>query len=261
MSNKIICIILEKKNQTKKSIVRNKARRLYSVLNEIIKSKLQWALNKIKLTECSPKKSTSSISPHSHRSLSISPDKASSLKFIINPLQLSIYKPNSIASYLSLDLKPEQCKHLSLYKINLCVRFVIKRYNLVETPKKKKMDPVAYRKRVHKGLKIISNVISRVVLSRRKAIWDILENTSSSWLEISRSSEISKRGVYDRIVKTEPSTEVEVQVFDKTDLDYYFMDRLEQMRDDGVKEDEYALIEREEQCKQYWYLSNIIFAV
>jgi hypothetical protein len=39
---------------------------------------------------------------------------------------------------------------------------------------------------------------------------------------------------------------LEPQVFDKSDLDYYFLERLEKMRDCGVKEDDYNLIEQEE---------------
>lgn len=46
--------------------------------------------------------------------------------------------------------------------------------------------------------------------------------------------------------KTEPSTEIDQQVIDKTDLDYYFLEKLEQMRDKGIKDEEYDLIEQNE---------------
>lgn len=44
----------------------------------------------------------------------------------------------------------------------------------------------------------------------------------------------------------EPSTDFELQVFDKTDLDYYFLEKLERIRDNGIKDEEYNLIEQEE---------------
>lgn len=97
---------------------------------------------------------------------------------------------------------------------------------------------------------MISNTISRVILSRRKVIWDIFEEIRFMDTDIfahKRSKEYSKLNNSQRDnSKTEPSTEIEPQVFGKTDLDYYFIERLERMRDMGVREEDYNLIAQEE---------------
>jgi len=111
--------------------------------------------------------------------------------------------------------------------------------------KRKKVDSNTYKKRCSKGLNQISNVISRVVLSRKKIIWDVLEEIRANQIDINISPDKSNRSLEYSSVhrkspsgrsshqnsKTEPSTEVEAQVFDKIDLDYYFLERLEKMRD------------------------------
>jgi hypothetical protein len=127
--------------------------------------------------------------------------------------------------------------------------------------KRKKIDAVTYRKRCNKGLNMISNVISRVVLSRKKIIWDVLEEIRTSKVGICERKyskdynddfsnnfgyKIPESKFSTQNSKTEPSTEIEQQVFDKTDLDYYFLERLERMRDQGIKEEDYNLIEQEE---------------
>ena len=78
-----------------------------------------------------------------------------------------------------------------------------------------------------------------------KAIWDVFEYISEETFENVPYYKHSKMAEL-KNSRTEPSTEVEAQNFDKTDIDYYFIDRLEKMRDLGVKDEDYALIEQEE---------------
>lgn len=120
--------------------------------------------------------------------------------------------------------------------------------------RKKKVSKEAYKKRCKQGLNTISNILSRVELSRKKIIWDVFEEIRISKIgikvrrkslenEISLKSDAKPSSV---LGKTEPSTEISQQVIDKTDLDYYFLEKLEQMRDRGIKDEEYDLIERNE---------------
>ena len=121
--------------------------------------------------------------------------------------------------------------------------------------KKKKINKATYVKMWKEGLDTVSNIVSRVVLSRKKIVWDILEEIKMSKVDMAtrRKSENLEDQLYDHEAKcsrdnskTEPSTELEQQAFDKTDLDYYFLERLEKMRDCGIKDEEYDLIEQEE---------------
>ncbi|CAI2361252.1 unnamed protein product [Moneuplotes crassus] len=118
----------------------------------------------------------------------------------------------------------------------------------------KKVDKEAYLKRCKQGLNVVSNILSRVELSRKKIIWDVLEE-----IRISETDKIICRKSLEKDSdsksmlkspsmneKTEPSTEIDQQVIDKTDLDYYFLEKLEQMRDKGIKDEEYDLIEQNE---------------
>ena len=106
-------------------------------------------------------------------------------------------------------------------------------------------------------------MISRVNLSRKKIIWDVLEEIRFSKISIRdqkiidpldqidsyspESNSKSEEGKLSLInSKTEPSTEIEHQAIDKSDLDYYYLERLERMRDMGVREEDYSLIEQEE---------------
>ncbi len=119
---------------------------------------------------------------------------------------------------------------------------------------KKKISKTQYRKKVKQGLSMITNTLSRVELSRKKIIWDGLEEIRISKIGIKiRKKSLEKEldltisnKPSSAVGKTEPSTEIDQQVIDKTDLDYYFLERLEQMRDRGVKDEEYDLIERNE---------------
>ena len=127
----------------------------------------------------------------------------------------------------------------------------------------KKLDLTTFSKKLQRSSEIILNVISRVNLSRKKIIWDILEEIRFSKISIKdqkninkskelenyspESNNVSDEGKLSLInSKTEPSTEIEQQIIDKTDLDYYYLERLERMRDMGVREDDYSLIEQEE---------------
>jgi hypothetical protein len=75
----------------------------------------------------------------------------------------------------------------------------------------------------------------------------VLEEIRFSKISIkNKGSRKSLEITQDNRAKTEPSTDFDKQVFDKTDLDYYFLEKLEQIRDNGVKDEEYNLIEQEE---------------
>lgn len=124
------------------------------------------------------------------------------------------------------------------------------------TKKRRKISTVEYKKRVKRGLNTISSIIYRVILSRKKIILDVLEEIKLRNIEVVTRKSFKNERVYEyREIhkkyssfnsKTEPSTEIEQQVFDNTDLDYYFLEKLEKMRDNGVQE-EYDLIAQEEQ--------------
>lgn len=62
-------------------------------------------------------------------------------------------------------------------------------FNSPLTKKCRKIDPATYKKRCSKGMNLISNVISRVILSRKKIIWDVLEEIRASKLSIKTNKE------------------------------------------------------------------------
>lgn len=130
-------------------------------------------------------------------------------------------------------------------------------------PLKKKLDAKTVRVRFQRGIETISNIISRVNLSRTKIIWDVLEEIRFSQISVKERKSLTalenteghsvvalnkssdcKLSPYNS--KTETSAELEQQVIDKTDLDYYYIERLEKMRDLGIREEDYSLIEQEE---------------
>ena len=116
-----------------------RGRKFIKILNKVSKRRMKNIFDILKLQG-----GNSNMAIISNRSISISPDKELSLNRIINPLQLTMYKPNSIASYFTYEIRPSP----------------------TASPRPK-IDSVTYRKHVQKGLKIISNVLSRVVLCRK----------------------------------------------------------------------------------------------
>jgi len=136
----------------------------------------------------------------------------------------------------------------------------------LERPKKK-LSKEEYIKRWKQGLNTISNIISRVELSRKKTIWDVLEEMRISKVgiivrrkSVQEELELKKANKSSSMnEKTEPSTEIDQQVIDKFDLDYEFLDKLEQMRDKGIKHDEYDLVKENKNGGMFYNHENYSF--
>lgn len=168
-----------------------------------------------------------------------------------------VHQPNTRSiNNISMYCLPDEWQHLRTSLLS-------NRSFDTSTPRKKrKIDSKTYRKRCAKGLDIITTIISRAVDSRKRIILDVFEELRHSNIYPHESQQRTngnqasnkacalqkslKGNLSKQNSRTEPSTEVEHQVFDKTDLDYYFLERLEKMRDMGVREEDYALIEQEE---------------